>query len=156
MGGSLVPQSQKCADPRGILSRSEQRAQATQAQTERTRFKNLAVFWAEGAKIRAWWGVKNLGPQSQKCADSSGILSKSDQRAQAAQVKTERARFKNLVVFWARNAEVRAWRGVTTFGFQGRKCADSGGILSNSEQRGRSTWAKIKRARFKNLVVFWA
>ena len=101
MGGSLEPQSQKCADPRGILSRSEQRAQATQAQTERTRFKNLAVFWAEGAKIRAWWGVKNLGPQSQECADSCGILSKSDQRAKATQMKTERARFTNLVVFWA-------------------------------------------------------
>ena len=136
MGGSLVSQSQKCADPRGILSRSEQRAQATQAQTERTRFKNLAVFWAEGAKIRAWWEVTNLGFQGQKCTDPGGILSKSDQRAQAAQVKTERARFKNLVVFWARNAEVRAWRGVTTFGFQGRKCADSRGILS---KRGRAT-----------------
>ena len=100
MGGSLVSQSQKCADPRGILSKSEQRLQATQAQTEQTRFKSLAVFWAEGAKIRAWWGgVENLGPQSQKCADPGGILSKSDQRAQAAQVKTERARFTNLVVF---------------------------------------------------------
>ena len=134
MGGSLVPQSQKCADPRGILSRSEQRAQATQAQTERTRFKNLAVFWAEGAKIRAWWEVKNLGFQDQKCTDPGGILSKSDQRAQAAQVKTERARFKNLVVFWARNAQGRAWRGVRNLGFQGRGRADSGGILSKNEQ----------------------
>ena len=71
-------------------------------------------------------------------------------------MKAKRARFKNLVVFWAQNAEVRAWQGVTNYGFQGRKCADSSGILSKSEQRERATGVKTKRARFKILVVFRA
>ena len=100
--------------------------------------------------------MKNLGFQGQKCADSSGILSKSDQRAQAAQVKTERARFKNLVVFWARNAEVRAWRGVRNVGVQGRKCAVSSAVVSKSDQRAQATEVQTERARLKNLVVFWA
>ena len=50
-------------------------------------------------------------------------------------MKAKRARFKNLVVIWAQNAEVRAWQGVANDGSQGRKCADPSGILSKSEQR---------------------
>ena len=38
--------------------------------------------------------------------------------------------------------------------FQSWKCADATGILSKSEERGRATEVKIKRAWFKNLVVF--
>ena len=71
-------------------------------------------------------------------------------------MKAKRARFKNLVVIWAQNAEVRAWRGVANLGFQGRKCADSSGSLSKREQGERAIGVKTKRQRNKNLVVFWA
>ena len=87
-------------------------------------------------KDKSLAGVRNLGAQGQKYAAPSAVVSKSDQKAQATEVQAERARFKNLVVLWARNAEVRAWRGIKNSGFQGRKCADSRGILSKG---GRAT-----------------
>ena len=53
-------------------------------------------------------GSRVLEIQSQKSADSSGNLSKTDQREQAAGVKTERAMFKDLVVLWVWGAKIRA------------------------------------------------
>ena len=53
MGGSLVSQSQKCADPRGILSKSEEGAQTARVQTGQARFKNLVVFWAQNDEKKA-------------------------------------------------------------------------------------------------------
>ena len=78
------------------------------AKTGRARFKNLVVFWAQndGERLGAMGG--SLEPQSQKCADPRGILSKSEEGAQTARVQTGQARFKNLVVFWAQNDEKKA------------------------------------------------
>ena len=69
------------------------------AKTGRARFKTLVVIWAQNDEKRLSLMGGSLVSQSQKCADPRGILSKSEQRAQATKVKTERARFKNLVGF---------------------------------------------------------